>query len=231
MHLSRVDLHSESFPNHEAYPFTLEAIRRTSHVVCESPITFFVGENGTGKSTLLRALSRACGIHIWANPDCQEARGNPYAAELHRHLEVTWTNGPVPGSFFSSEHFRYFSERVEDWSGSDPALLEHFGGKSLLAQSHGESLLSFFTSRYRIKGLYLLDEPDTALSPRRLLELMRLLDEMAQAGHAQFIIATHSPILLTCPGSVVFSFDHAPIREVPYQETGHYRIFRDLLGS
>jgi len=231
MHLSRVTLHSELFPDQDCYPFTLGTIRRTSQIVFESPVVFFVGENGTGKSTVLRALSQACGIHIWANPDCHGARGNPYQGELHRYLEVTWTNGPAPGSFFSSEHFRYFSERVEDWAGSDPALLEHFGGKSLLAQSHGESLLSFFTARYRIKGLYLLDEPDTALSPRRLLELVRLLHDMSRAGHAQFIVATHSPILLSCPGALVLSFDHAPVRAVEYHETDHYRIFRDLMRN
>jgi predicted ATPase len=231
MHLSRVTIHSKLFPNLDRYPFKLENIQRTGQIVFESPIVFFVGENGTGKSTLLRAIAHACGIHIWANPDCRRNQADPCEAELHRYLEIRWTNRQVPGSYFSSEHFRYFSERVEEWAGSDGSLFEHFGGKSLLAQSHGESLLSFFTARYRIEGLYLLDEPDTALSPCHQLDLAKLLQEMSRAGHAQFIVATHSPILFSCPGAVVLSFDHAPIRAVHYHETEHFRVFRSVMKS
>lgn len=231
MHLERVILRTDVFPTVDAYPFNLEILRQSSEISLKRPIVFFAGENGTGKSTLLRAITRRCGVHIWANPDCRLATPNPFEDQLHRYIEVTWADGPVPGSFFSSEHFRYFSERVEDWADGDRGLFNSFGGKSLLAQSHGQSLMSFFTSRYGIKGLYFLDEPETALSPRRQLDLLRLLREMAQAGHAQFVVATHSPILLSCPNAVIFSFDHAPIRVVDYRETDNYRVFRDFMAA
>ncbi|RPI25503.1 MAG: AAA family ATPase, partial [Acidobacteria bacterium] len=203
MHVDRVTLDVERFPTRDKYPFSLETLTRTPEIVFEAPLTVFVGENGTGKSTLLRALTRRCGIHIWANPDCHHVEVNPHEEELRHYLDVSWTAGPVHGSFFSSEHFRYFSERVEDCAGADPALFQYFGGKSLLAQSHGQSLMSFFDARYRIEGIYFLDEPETALLPRRQLELLRLLCEMSRAGHAQFVVATHSPILMSCPEAVI----------------------------
>lgn len=90
-----------------------------------------------------------------------------------------------------------------------------------VTQSHGQSLMSFFTARYQIKGLYLLDEPETALSPKSQLQLVRLLMDTSQAGHAQFIVATHSPILLGCPEARIYSFDHTPVKQVLYEETEH----------
>ena len=110
-------------------------------------------------------------------------------------------------------------------------MLEYFGGKSLVQQSHGQSLMSFFKSRFKIKGLYLLDEPETALSPKSQLALLTLLKEMSRAGHAQFIIATHSPILLACPGSVIYSFDHIPIRQIAYEDTEYYRIYKSFMND
>ena len=100
-----------------------------------------------------------------------------------------------------------------------------------MTQSHGQSIMSFFRSRYRLKGLYLLDEPETALSPRTQLQMVTLLTEMAGAGHAQFIIASHSPILLACPGAKIFSFDYERITPVLYEETDHYRVFRDFMDN
>ncbi len=89
--------------------------------------------------------------------------------------------------------------------------------------------MSFFTSRYQIKGLYFLDEPETALSPKSQLELLKLLREMSKAGHAQFIVATHSPILMACPDSMIYSFDHIPVKQIEYEETKHYQIYRDFM--
>lgn len=98
-----------------------------------------------------------------------------------------------------------------------------------MTQSHGQSLMSFFEARYRIKGLYLMDEPETALSPRTQLDLLNLLEETGKAGHAQFIVATHSPILLACSGATIYSFDQIPIDEIAYEDTEHYRVYRDFM--
>ena len=231
MHLRSLAIYADRFPTRDKYPFNLPTLQATTRLDFESAVTFFVGENGTGKSTLLRAITRRCGIHIWANPDSRRVDINPYEEQLARYITVDWADAPTPGSFFSSEHFRYFSERVEDWAGSAPALFRRFGGKSLLAQSHGQSLMSFFAARYRLEGLYFLDEPETALSPRRQIELTQLLADMGGAGHAQFVVATHSPILMSCPGAAILSFDHAPVRRAVYEETDHFKIWRDFMAN
>jgi len=90
-------------------------------------------------------------------------------------------------------------------------------------------MMSYFRSRYQIKGVYLLDEPETALSPRSQLELLEIIGENVRAEHAQFIIATHSPILLACNGAKIYSFDHVPVREIDYEETEHYKIYKSFL--
>jgi predicted ATPase len=163
--------------------------------------------------------------------DCTRSQPNPYEERLFLYLQIEWTNGIVPGSFFSSQIFRNFAQLVEMWEADNPGQVDYFGGKSLLTQSHGQSIMSFFKARYKIKGLYLLDEPETALSPKSQVELLRLLHEMSALGHAQFIIATHSPILLACPGSVIYSFDHTPVRTIPYEETEHYQVYKNFMEN
>jgi predicted ATPase len=231
MHIRHIEILSDRFPCVDQYPFALKALQQTPRLSLEAPITLFVGENGSGKSTLLRAMARRCGVYLWQDQEVTRAQANPYEERLYQYLDVGWTNGLVPGSFFSSQHFQYFSERVEGWAAADDGLFEYFGGKSLLTQSHGQSLLSFFSSRYKIRGLYFMDEPETALSPRRQLDLLRLLTEMAAAGHAQFVIATHSPILLSCPGAAIFTFDRIPIQRIDYRDTDHYRFYRDFMAD
>jgi predicted ATPase len=206
-------------------------LQKTRGIEFSSPVTFFIGENGSGKSTLLEALARRCRIHIWGGVDCTRSEPNPYEEMLFLYLEVEWTDGIVPGSFFSSQIFRNFAELVEMWEADNPGQIEYFGGKSLLTQSHGQSLMSFFRARYRIKGLYLMDEPETALSPKSQLELLKLLQEMSALGHAQFIIATHSPILLACPGAVIYSFDHSPVRTLRYEDTEHYQVYKSFMEN
>jgi predicted ATPase len=159
-------------------------------------------KTATGKSTLLKALCRRCDIHIWQDTERSRYQYSPYEEALSRYIQVEWANGSVPGSYFASLIFEDFARFLDEWARSDPGILEYFGGKSLVTQSHGQSIISFFESRYRIKGLYLLDEPETALSPQSQLKLLHVLKQATLDGHAQFIIATHSPILLAYPGAV-----------------------------
>jgi len=144
-------------------------------------------------------------------------------------MRVEWVDGPVPGSFFASDMFRDFAQILDEWASTDPGILKYFGGDSLMTLSHGQSLMSFFRSRYRIKGLYLLDEPETALSPSMQIELVKLIHQMSRAGHAQFIVATHSPILLACPEARILSFDTVPVTEIAYEDTEHYRVYKSFL--
>ncbi len=229
MHLKRVSIHSETFPTRESYPFTLPVYQQPATLEFTTPVTFFVGENGSGKSTLLEAIARACGIHIWRETGLSRYKPNPYEEAFHHHLTVEWTDGPVPGSFFGSGSFDHFTRMVDEWASADPGQLHYYGGVSLVALSHGQSLMSFFRSRYRIRGLYLLDEPETALSPRTQIELLKLLGETADGDRAQFIIASHSPIILAHPGAVIHRFGPEGIVRTAYEDTDHYRIYKGFM--
>jgi len=211
------------------YPFNLPLFHETEQITFDSSVTLFVGENGTGKSTLLEALAAACNIHIWRDTQKSRPDYNPYEDKFYQYLSVNWSDGRVPGSFFGSRVFQYFAEMLDEWAAADRGQLDYFGGKSLTTQSHGQSLMSFFRSRYKIKGLYLLDEPETALSPRSQLDLLSILENMSADGHAQFIIATHSPLLLACPQATILTFDQSPIQQIQYEQTNHYRLYKDFI--
>ena len=228
-HIKGVTLHPETYPSDSHYPFTLPVFRKTGTIRFEHPVTFFVGENGTGKSTLLEALALACEVHIWRRSEGARVEVNRYEKQLHRHLSLEWAGERVPGAYFGSESFNDFRATVENWAAADPGQLEYFGGKSLITQSHGQSIMSYFRSRYRLEGIYFLDEPETALSPRSQLELLEILKENGSRGHAQFIIATHSPILMAYEPAEIYSFDHHPLKVLAYRETPHYRIYRQFL--
>jgi predicted ATPase len=229
MHMLSVTLLSSKFPAVDIYPFNLPVFQHTRHLAFKTPVTLFAGENGSGKSTLLHAIAQACGIHIWQETGHRRFQNNPYEDRLGHYLSVEWKDGKVPGSYFGSESFQHFRQILDEWSVADPGQLSYFGGKSLMTQSHGESLMSFFSSRYRIKGIYLLDEPETALSPKSQIRLLDLITKAADAGHAQFILATHSPILLACPRSVIYNFNTYPVEPISYKQTEHYQIYKTFL--
>jgi predicted ATPase len=231
MHLKNITLFPEKYPTQDNYPFNLPIFQKTSRIGFRAPVTFFVGENGTGKSTLLKAICKKCGVPIWQALGGARYKPNPYEKALYLFVGVEWTDGRVPGSFFASEIFKDFAQYLDEWATVNPEMLKFFGGESLITQSHGQSLMTLFRSRYQIKGLYFLDEPETALSPKSQLELLTILNDMGQAGHAQFIVATHSPILLACPGADIYSFDHVPVKRIKYEKTDHYKIYKDFLEN
>ena len=229
MHLKQVRIVPDKFPTVEHYPFNLDIFKHPRTVGVHNPVTFFVGENGTGKSTLLQAISHRCGIYIWQGQRRARFQYNPYETQFYRGIEVTWAQNKVPGSFFASEIFNNFAQILDEWATMDPGLLDYFGGRSLMVQSHGQSLMSFFKSRFKIKGLYLLDEPETALSPATQIDLLKLVTKMAYSGHAQFIIATHSPILLACPAAVIYNFSASALKPIGYEETEHFKVYKRFM--
>ncbi len=231
IYLKKVNIRQDKFPVLDFYPFNLKIFQNSDTVLFDKPITIFTGENGTGKSTLLKALAHKCGIHIWQDGFNLRYEKNPHEEDLYKSIDIRWENGPVPGSFFGSQIFTHFAKNLEEWAMGDAEMLNYFGGRSLITQSHGQSLMSYFKSRYKIKGLYFLDEPETALSPSSLIDLLNLLITITEQGHAQFIIATHSPFLMALPGSRIFSFDDAAIKTIEYKNTSHYRIYRDFMNS
>ncbi|MFQ6100453.1 MAG: AAA family ATPase [Anaerolineae bacterium] len=228
MHITKVRINSENYPTSYYYPFNLSILRETSELTFRRPVAFFVGENGTGKSTLLDAITRKCGIHIWDKPRRHVAHHNPYETRLADYITVTWTNGRVPGSLFRAETFRDFADFLDDVALCDPGRLKYHGGRILNTLSHGEAILSYFSGRYHIEGLYLLDEPESALSPSSQVRFLKLLQRLETGGHAQFIMATHSPILLAYPGAQIFSFDSSRIEEMDYEETMHYKLYKQF---
>jgi len=231
MHLTKVTLHPEKYPTSKYYPFNLDIFRKTESLEFKTPVTFFVGENGSGKTTLLRAICRRSNIFIWEDTSRVRYEANPYEEDLYKYIDIEWADSFVPGSFFSSQIFQDYARFLDEVAAANPGILQYFGGSSLMTKSHGQSLISFFTARYRIKGIYLMDEPETALSPKSQLELLKVLKKMSDAGHAQFIIATHSPILLAYPGATLYTFDEVPVRAVKYEETDYYQVYKDFMNN
>lgn len=231
MFLKSIQIHAAKFPTQDHYPFNLSIIQSSGRVSFPSQVTFFTGENGSGKTTLLESIARHCGIYIWGEHHGRRVYRNQYEKFLFTCLSAEWTNGKVAGSLFSSQVFHRFSEILEEWAVDDPGILDYFGGQSLLTQSHGQSLMSYFRNRFKIPGLYFMDEPETALSPKTQIELLNLIRQMSEAGHAQFIIASHSPILLACPDAVIYSFDGDELEPIPYEETDYYRVTKDFLQN
>ena len=231
VYLLELSIDPARFPTREAYPFCLRVVQETARLPLGAPVTFFAGENGSGKSTLLRALAHRCNYHIWENGERSTGRHNPFTDRLCECIDLRWQNGAMPGAFFAAEIFRNFAELLDAWAASDPGLLAYFGGSSLTEKSHGQCNMAFFASRFRVPGLYLLDEPESALSPRRQLELRRILAEASARGDAQFVVATHSPILMSLPGARVLSFDACPVAEVAYRDTDSFRLHRKFFAE
>ena len=229
MHLRSVTLYPDKYPNRDHYPFNLSIFQRSQSISFSTPVTLFVGENGTGKSTLLEALANSCGIYIWRDIERRRIKYNPYEYAFHQYLTIKWSNGRVDGSYFGSSIFQHFSQLLDEWAAADPGLLQYFGGRSLMTQSHGQSLMAYFQNRYKIKGLYLLDEPETALSAHSQLEFLKILAKTSQTNRAQFIIATHSPILMACPEAIVYDFDGEVMQQIQYEDTAHYRIYKGFM--
>ncbi len=231
MHLKNARIHGDRFPSELFYPFNIRSIGGTQDLTFRRPVTFFLGENGSGKSTMLDAISRKCGMHIWDKPKRHVAHNNPYETRLADFLTVTWADGSVPGSVFRAETYRDLADFLDDVALCDPGRLQYQGGRILNNLSHGEGMLSYFDRRFRRKGLYLLDEPESALSPLNQVRFLQLLRRIEFEGRAQFIIATHSPILLAYPGAQLFCFDGIRIEEVAYEDTAHFRVYQQFFSD
>ncbi len=226
----------KSAPPPSSYLSELPVVRHLRQIVelrLTSDVTFFVGENGTGKSTLLEAVAVAMGF----NPEGGTRNFNFATAETHSPLNefITVVKGvrPRDGFFLRAESFYNVASYI-DLLDSEPSLgapvIESYGGVSLHEQSHGESFLALFKNRFGGNGLYLLDEPEAALSPSRQMTLMVLMNELLQK-HSQFVIATHSPILMTFPHAQVIELTEDSIRTVPYQQTEHFQLTRRFLNN
>jgi predicted ATPase len=207
------------------HPFDIRAFSHGIDLEFRAKVTFLVGENGSGKSTLLEALAECCGFNPEGGNRDHHRACFAERSELAQALRLSWMPKVTEGFFLRAESFYNFATYIEEVS-----TLRAYGGKSLHTQSHGESFLALFTHRFE-QGLYILDEPEAALSPKRQLAFLRIIHDLETPGHAQFLISTHSPILLSYPGAVLFSLDGDAIREIAFRETEHYSITRDFLNA
>jgi predicted ATPase len=194
-----------------------------------TPITFFVGENGSGKSTVLEAIAALCGF-----PAAGGSRDHRYdgtesgVSALAEALRPSWLPKVARGFYFRSESFCNLAVFIDA-----TADIGFHGGRRMREQSHGEAFMALFANRLGTdeRVLYLMDEPENALSPTRQLSFLALLREWEKSGRVQAVIATHSPIVMSYPGARLLSFDGDALEETAFEETEHYRVTRAFLGN
>ena len=232
--LKRISLNWDSLSHEDEhqFPFQMPALRSISTLSFESNVTFLTGENGSGKSTLLESIGLSCGFSIIGGKDLviQKEKDNTLLASI---MKLSWMPKVNNGFYFRAETFDAFANYIDELA-DDPfvgkSAYSPYGGKSLNERSHGQAFLTFFNNRLDKKGLYLLDEPESALSPQSQLSFLRLIWEMEQSGQAQFIIATHSPMLMAYPHAQILHFSESSIAPIEYEDTEHYSLTRDFLN-
>ena len=208
------------------HPFDIPILRDGLSLELKTPITFLVGENGSGKSTLLEGLAWSVGFGAQGGSRDHQFAEETEGHALGRALKLSWRQRTTDGFFLRAETFFNFASYLEEAN----STFSRYGGESFHTKSHGEAFLALFENAFE-DGFFILDEPEAALSPQRQLAFLRILHELTAPRIAQFVIATHSPILLTFPGATVLSLDDGVIREVEYQDTPHFQLTRDFLAS
>lgn len=217
-------------PPQDSYLCGLPVVRhlqRQGALEFPAPVTFLVGENGTGKSTLLEAIAVACGFNAEGGTRNFNFSTRATHSPLYRHITVSRAATPKDGFFLRAESFYNLASNIDNLD-TDGTLLPSYGGVSLHRQSHGESFLSVVLNRFGGSGLYILDEPEAALSPMRLMALLAAMHDLVERN-SQFIISTHSPILMAYPGAQIYELSEEGILPVPYKETQHYTFTRRFL--
>jgi len=241
------------------FPFSVPAVRTLPVMEFPTPVTFFVGANGSGKSTLMEAIAAAAGLPVVGSGSMAHDETLAAARTLGKALHLKWNARTRRGFFLRAEDFFGYAKKLaadraelqrelaqlpaqyegrsaralELASGplsSSLAEMERRYGADLDANSHGQAFLTLFRSRFVPGGLHLLDEPEAPLSPHSQMALIAMLHEMAAQG-AQFIVATHSPIVMAYPGATIYDFDTTPVTAVQYEETEHYTVTRGFLND
>jgi predicted ATPase len=218
-----------NFPNR--YPFTVKAIGSGFEINFKSNVTFLVGENGSGKSTIIEAIANLIGFNLSGGTKNSNYKFQNTESDLSAFMRLTWKSKVSNGFFLRAESFFNFATYMDIVAAENKNIDVYaaYGGKSLHHQSHGESFLALFQNLPG-KGIYILDEPEAALSPQRQLTFLAIINELEKSGNAQFIIATHSPILLSYPNAVVLNLDNN-LEEIDYRETGHFKLTKSFLNN
>lgn len=232
MYLKSILIDRSRFPVSDRYPFNIRVIKETGRIDIGSPVTFFTGENGTGKSALLDAVARKSGFLPWGGSKIHRAHHNPFETQLANYTNLDLKPRRPYGFHFRAEAFFNFAASLDDILLDDPGRDEYYGGGSLNVLSHGESFLAFFRGySFQLDGLYIMDEPEAALSPRNQVEFVRILMENMISGNKQYLIATLSPIILACPGAQILSFDTPTIQPVGFEQTATYIFYKSFFAD
>ena len=208
------------------HPFDLPAVRALDELTLDPGVTLLVGENGSGKSTLVEAIAVAAGFNAEGGSRNFAFSTRDSTSGLHRHLRLVRAPArPATGFFLRAESFFNVATQVEELGVADA-----YGERGLHEQSHGESFLSLVLHRFGADGLYVMDEPEAALSPRGCLALIAAMHDLVAAG-SQFVVATHSPLLMAYPGATILELDEDGIRAVDYDEVAHVQLYRSFLDA
>lgn len=231
-YIRTVELCKQKVDSFSRYPFCLDAVRNLSALELHPKVTYIVGENGTGKSTILEAIATAFGF----NPEGGTQNFNfstiSTHSDLHKYIKlVKGVKKPKDGFFLRAESFYNLASNIDelDKEGGGAPIIESYGGVSLHKQSHGEAFLSVFLNRFSGNGVYILDEPEAALSPSRQMAMLSRMHELIKQN-SQFIIATHSPIVMAYPDSIIYELNDG-FNKVEYRQTEHYQVMKEFINN
>lgn len=217
----------------DGYPFSIEAVRQLDQLEFHPKVTFLIGENGSGKSTIMEGIAVALGFNAEGGTINFSFQTEETHSELYHHLRlVRGPRRPKDGFFFRAESYYNLATNIDQMD-REPSfgnpVIHSYGGKSLHEQSHGESFFATFINRFGGNGLYIMDEPESALSPTRQLSMLGRMHQLAHRN-SQFIIATHSPILMGYPDAWIYEIGAHGVRRVEWEETEHYAVTRQFLN-
>jgi predicted ATPase len=223
----------EQVEDFDAYPFSIPAIHELRSLKLNPRVTFLVGENGSGKSTLIEAIAIAAGLNAEGGSRNFQFSTRSSASELHQHLRlVRGIRRPRDGFFLRAESFYNAATYLDELAQQNPtAAYASYGGRSLHERSHGESFLALLEHRFGGDAFYILDEPEAALSPLRQLTLLAVMEDLVNTRGSQFIVATHSPIIMAYPNATIYLLSQDGISEVGYEETQAFSLTRDFLNN